>query len=79
MDIEISQIEVYENTNVFFLLSSDRKRIYVWDVETNIISNIIVLDEEEEIKNYKVKNRLLIILLKNKVQIFSFSIEKDRI
>ncbi len=36
-----------------------------------------MFEEEEIIRNYKVKNRLLIILFKNKVKIFSFKIEKD--
>ncbi len=79
LDLDISQIEIYENTNVFFLLSRDRKRLFIWDIETNTISNLIMFEEDQVIRNYKLKNRLLIILFKNKVQIYSFKIEKNQV
>lgn len=74
LDILIKQIEIYENSNLVFLLCQDRKTIKIWDSEDTIVTE---LEFEEQIKDFKLKKEMIILHIDKKVKIFKFEIENN--
>ena len=52
----------------------DNKTIKIWNAENKKV--IFQINLDQEIRNFKVKNEFIIVLLKNKIKVFTFRLDR---
>ena len=52
----------------------DNKTIKIWNAENQKV--IFQINLDQEIRNFKVKNEFIIVLLKNKIKVFTFRLDR---